>query len=300
MDHLSALSAFVKTAEARSFTVAARQLGLSASAVGKAVARLEERLEVRLFHRSTRSISLTPEGTLFLERCRRIFSEVEAAELELSQLRGAPRGRLRVSLPLVGALFVPTLCDFMREYPAIELDLDFSDRLVAVIEEGFDAVIRSGEPSDSRLMSRMLGTTAFCIAASPAYLARRGAPQTPWDLAEHSCLHYRYPGTGRLDPWPLRGDKAEARLPETAIATTLDSLIAMAERGLGLVCLPDFTIGPQLATGRLVTVLDGQVDRTGSIRILWPSSRHLSPKLRIFVDFMVQRLLPGGGAVAKP
>jgi DNA-binding transcriptional LysR family regulator len=134
MDSLGALNAFVQAAEARSFTIAGRQLGVSSSAIGKAVARREERLGVRLFHRSTRSVTLTAEGALFLERCRRIFSEIKAAELELSQTHEAPRGTLRVSLPLAGTL-MPTLVGFMRAYPEIVLDLDFSDRVVDVIEE---------------------------------------------------------------------------------------------------------------------------------------------------------------------
>ena len=134
MDSLGSLNVFVQAAEARSFTVAGRQLGVSSSAIGKAVARMEERLGVRLFHRSTRSVTLTAEGSLFLERCRRIFSEIEAAELELSQMHEAPRGTLRVSLPLVGMLMMPTLVAFMRAYPEIMMDLDFSDRVVDVIE----------------------------------------------------------------------------------------------------------------------------------------------------------------------
>src|SRR6202166_3005267 len=157
MDSLGSLNAFVQAAESRSFTVAGRQLGVSSSAIGKAVARMEERLGARLFHRSTRRITLTAEGALFLERCRRIFSEIESAELELSQTREAPRGTLRVALPLVGMLMMPTLVAFMRAYPEIILDLDFSDRVVDVIEEGFDAAMRFAEASESRLMSRALG-----------------------------------------------------------------------------------------------------------------------------------------------
>lgn len=138
MESLSGIDFFVRAAETRSFSEAGRALGISSSAVGKSVARLEERLGVRLFHRSTRSITLTAEGALFLERCRRILCEVEAAEQELSQTRKAPRGKLRVSLPLVADLVMPTLIAFMRRYPSIELDLDFSDRLVDIIEEGFE------------------------------------------------------------------------------------------------------------------------------------------------------------------
>lgn len=145
MDSLNRFVVFVQVAETRNFVAAGRLLGVSASAVGKSVARLEEKLGVRLFHRSTRNITLTAEGTLFLERCRRILAEIEAAELDL-QANGIPRGRLRVSLPLVSSLVLPVLSEFMHTYPEIELDLDFTDQIVNVIEEGFDAVVRTGEP----------------------------------------------------------------------------------------------------------------------------------------------------------
>src|ERR1700756_81684 len=172
MDSLGSLNVFVQAAEARNFTVAGRQLGVSSSAIGKAVARMEERLGVRLLHRSTRSITLTAEGALFLERCRRIFSEIEAAELELSQTHEAPRGTLRVGLPLVGTLMMPTVAAFMRAYPEIMLDLDFSDRVIDVIEEGFDAVVRFADAGDTRLMSRSLGTYSRRLVAARASLSR--------------------------------------------------------------------------------------------------------------------------------
>ena len=238
-DSLGALDAFVRAAEARSFTAAGRQLGVSSSAIGKAVARLERRLGVRLLHRSTRSVTLTPEGALFLERCRRIFSEIETAETELAQTQGAPRGRLRVSLPLAGMLMMPTLGAFMHAYPEIELDLDFTDRLVDVIEEGFDAVIRAGEVSDSRLMSRLLGVFRLQLVAAPGYLERRGVPRVPEDLAGHACLQHRFATSGKFEPWPLRGEVA---LPSTAVANTIEPLIALAEQGLAEQPV-DFAVG---------------------------------------------------------
>lgn len=292
MDSLGPLNAFVQTAETRSFTAAGRRLGVSSSAIGKAVARLEERLGARLFHRSTRTVTLTPEGTLFLERCRRIFSEVEAAELEIAETRGAPRGRLRVSLPLVGALMMPPLCAFMRAYPEIELELDFSDRIVDIIDEGFDVVLRAGEVGDSRLMSRMVGEFRLRLVASPAYLARRGVPRVPEDLAAHSCLLHRYATSGKIEPWPLRrhGEDVDVVLQATAVANTIEPLIAMAEDGLGIACLPDNALRRQLEEGALQTVLDDFVDHSGPFRLLWPSSRYQSPKLRAFVDFMARNL----------
>ena len=294
MDSLGSLNAFVRAAETRSFTVAGRQLGVSSSAIGKSVARMEERLGVRLFHRSTRSVTLTAEGALFLEHCRRIFSEIEAAELELSQTHEAPRGTLRVGLPLVGMLMIPTLVAFMRAYPEIMLDLDFSDRVIDVIEEGFDAVVRFADAGDTRLMSRALGTYRRRLVAAPAYLAAKGVPKTPNDLKAHACLHHRFPTSRRFEQWPVPPEQAgvEIELPKTAVASTLEPLIYMAEQGLGIAYLPDFAIGRQLREGLLVTVLDDYTDRSGPLRVLWPSSRHLAPKLRAFVDFLAANLVP--------
>ncbi|WP_134499009.1 LysR family transcriptional regulator [Microvirga pakistanensis] len=289
MDRLGSLNAFVQAADTRSFTVAGQRLGVSSSAIGKAVARLEERLGVRLFHRSTRTITLTAEGELFLERCRRIFGEVEAAEQELAQTQGAARGKLRVSLPLVGMLMMPTLSAFMHCYPEVELDLDFTDRLVDVIDEGFDAVIRAGEVSDSRLMTRTLGTFRFRLVAAPEYLARRGTPRKPSDLARHACLHHRFATSGKLEPWPLRIGKAFT-LPIATVANTIEPLIYLAEQGHGIASLPDFAIRQQLENGTLVPILDRYIHHEGIFRMLWPSSRYLSPKIRVFVDFMAERL----------
>lgn len=285
MDQLGSLHAFVRAAEARSFTRAGHQLGVSSSAVGKAVARLEARLGVRLLHRSTRTITLTPEGSQFLERCRRIFSEIEAAERELVHARSAPRGTLRVSLPLISVVLMPALTSFMRAYPEVQLDLDFSDRLVDVIQEGFDAVIRAGDIRDSRLMSRKLGTFRFRLVGAPAYFARRKPPRNPAELTSHACLHHRFATSGKLERWPLRR-AARLELPVSAVVNTIEPLITMAEHGLGIACLPDIAVHEQLARGELISVLDAYIHHSGSYRVLWPSSRHVSPKLRAFVDHM--------------
>lgn len=292
MEPFSGIAFFVKAAETRSFSEAGRNLGVSSSAVGKSVARLEERLGVRLLHRSTRSITLTAEGSLFLERCRRILCEVEAAELELSETRQAPQGRLRISLPLVGKLVMPTLTAFMHKYPAIELDVDFSDRLVDVIEEGFDAVVRTGEPTDSRLISRPLGTYRLLLVASPSYLSHHGQPEVPTDLIHHACLQHKFPSTGKLEAWPLKrmDGTPEVALPATMVCNTSEALMDVAKDGLGIACLPDFMVRDAIGLEELVTVLDAHIEHQGTFRILWPSSKHLSPKLRVFIDFMVGTL----------
>ncbi|HEL5339986.1 TPA: LysR family transcriptional regulator [Stenotrophomonas maltophilia] len=300
MDSLSGFTVFVQVAETRSFVAAGRLLGVSASAVGKRVARLEEKLGVRLFHRSTRSVTLTAEGTLFLERSRRILTEIEAAEQELSQASATPRGRLRVSLPLVSSLVLSVLGDFMAAYPEIELDLDFTDRMVDVIEEGFDAVVRTGSPADSRLTARRLGAFRSLLVASPDYLAQRGVPRTPSDLLGHACLHYRYPNSGKLETWPLRRAPGEPDLPlpTTMICNNIETRVCFALQGRGIACLPDFAIREPLADGKLLPVLPDHVERTGEFHVLWPASRHPSPKVRVLVDFLVAHVFPASEPAA--
>nr|WP_217284560.1 LysR family transcriptional regulator [Shewanella putrefaciens] len=292
VDSLNGFMVFVQVAEQRSFVGAGRELGVSASAVGKSVVRLEEKLGVRLFNRSTRSVTLTAEGLLFLERSRRILAEIEAAQLELSQATGAPRGRLRVSLPLVSSLVLPVLGEFMREYPDIELDLDFTDRMVDVIEEGFDAVVRTGEPQDSRLSARRLGNFQMRLVASPDYLALRGTPQTPADLLQHSCLHYRFPNSGKLETWALKQplDEPKLQLPTSMICNNIETRLCFALQGLGIAYLPDFAIHEPLANGRLRPILADYVQRTGTFYILWPASKHPLPKVRALVDFLCAKL----------
>ncbi|CAM4292401.1 LysR family transcriptional regulator [Kerstersia similis] len=301
MDSLNGFVVFVQVAETRSFVAAGRQLGVSASAIGKSVARLEEKLGVRLFHRSTRSVTLTAEGMLFLERSRRILAEIEAAEQELSQAASAPRGRLRVSLPSASSLILPVMGEFMRQYPDIELDLDFTDRLVNVIEEGFDAVVRTGAPSDSRLSARKLGNFSALLVASPAYLARAGEPERPEDLLQHRCLHYRYPNSGKLEKWPLQQapGEPELQLPNSMICNNLETRLCFALQGLGIAYLPDFAVHDCLADGRLRPVLAEHMTCTGVFHVLWPASKHPSPKVRAFVDFLCARVFPKSGATAK-
>ena len=292
MDSLNGFVVFVQVAETRSFVAAGRLLGVSASAVGKSVARLEEKLGVRLFHRSTRSVTLTAEGALFLERSRRILAEIEAAQQELSQASAAPRGRLRVSLPMVSSLVLPVLGEFMRAYPEIELDLDFTDRRVDVIEEGFDAVVRIGNPVDSRLSARRLGSFAMQVVASPHYLALRGTPQVPADLLQHTCMHYRWPNSGKLETWALRQapGEPELQLPTSMICNNIETRVCFALQGLGVTYLPEFAIREPLADGRLQLILENYVEHRGVFYVLWPASKHPSPKVRALVDFLCTRI----------
>ncbi|UPG91711.1 LysR family transcriptional regulator [Luteibacter aegosomaticola] len=291
MDSFGSLHTFVRVAETRSFVDAGRALGVSAAAVGKSIARLEASMGVRLFHRSTRSITLTAEGHLFLARCRRILEEAEAARTELSERVGNPQGRLRVSLPTVNDLILPVLADFVAAYPDIALDLDFTDRMVDVIEEGFDAVLRVGEPADSRLAGRFLGSFNRYLIASPDYLREHGTPRVPADLVRHRCMHYRYSSTGRLETWPLR-DGEDLRLPASLVCNDVQSRVHFASRGHGIAFVPDHSARHALESGAVVTLLDDYLEASSSFHLLWPSGRHVLPKLRVFIDFFSEHMFP--------
>lgn len=241
MDRLSGLLPFVRSAELGGFAAAGRDLDLSPSAVGKAVARLEQDLHVRLFQRSTRRMQLTEEGRLFYERCKRILEDLDDAHAMLSQTLREPRGRLRVSAPLVSYHFLlPVLPAFAARYPHIELDMDFNDRIVDLIGERVDVAIRSGDLPDSRLAARTLGSFRLRLYAAPDYLARHGTSQRARDLERHRAVRFRYPNAGTLQEWPL--------------------------------------------------ALAAQVNGAGRFQALWPSNRNLSPKVRVFVDFLAERL----------
>jgi DNA-binding transcriptional LysR family regulator len=296
VEKLSGLEVFVETAQTQSFIAAGRKMGISASAVSKSISRLEERVGVRLFQRSTRTVRLTSEGEVFLERCRRILDEIQTAEDELSTMTSSPRGRLKVGLALVAGLPLPVIAGFMERYPEIELDLDFTDRLVDVIDEGFDVVIRGSALKDSRLMSRPLGPYRSCLVAAPAYLEKRGIPTKPADLLNHSCLHYRWKNSGKLYQWPFKKspfDGPGESLPVTMICTNVEALVYLAQAGRGIACAPDFAVKESLADGRLKLVLDSHLAGGSTFHVVWPSSRQMAPKVRVFVDYFVENFARG-------
>ncbi|WAT01087.1 LysR family transcriptional regulator [Rouxiella chamberiensis] len=289
MDNINGMLAFVRAAQLQSFTAAGERLGISASAVGKSVARLEARLNVRLFNRSTRRISLTDEGQLFFERCQRIVAQMEEAENELSRLSSTPRGKLRVSLPHIGyRMLLPYLPEFMQRYPEVELELDFTDRLVDIIAEGVDVAIRSGDLVDSEMMSRILGTFRFVIVASPDYLSRHPAPERPEDLQQHVCLRYRFLKNGQLQTWDF-ADARPREIPASLTFNNLEGLLQASVRGMGLTYAPKFLVKEYLHSGELVSVLDDYITDAGKFSLVWPSSRHLLPKIRVFIDFMTEK-----------
>jgi DNA-binding transcriptional LysR family regulator len=302
VDSLSAISAFVQAAETGSFTLAGRRLGLSASAIGKSIARLEDKICVRLFHRNARSITLTHEGEVFLQSCKRIVSEMESMEQMFAIKGDKPVGKLRVSLPALSSLFVPVLNRFAKTHPEIELDLDFNDQLVDVIADGFDVAVRTGYGSDSRLISRRLGSYHLTIVGSREYFTRAGKPASVGDLRFHSCIHHRFPSTGKLERWPFDDAASAAEelfIPVTAAANTIEPMVRFVESGFGIACLPDFAVRKLIEEGRLESVLDEHVVHSNVFRAVWPSSRHLAPKIRAFVDFMALHLFDSSAGEKK-
>lgn len=281
---------FSEAADALSFVEAGRRLGISSSAVGKSLAKLEAELGVRLLHRSTRRISLTEEGASFYARCRRALEELEDARTALSSSVERPAGRLRVSLPTAGYhFFAPQLPAFVARYPAIVLDLDYSDRLVDVIAGGFDAVIRSLRPKDSQLRVRRLGAFAFRVCGAPSYLAQHGTPRAPADLDDHRCLMFRFEHSGKLQPWTFKRS-ARVDLPAALICNNMEAMLRAALQGLGLLYVPDFIARESVARGALKHVLEDQMGSPGAFWLLWPPGAQVTAKLRAFIDFFGPRL----------
>lgn len=290
MEKITGMEVFMLVAQTKSFIATGRAKCISSSAVSKSISRLEERLGVRLFQRSTRSVRLTSEGEVFLERCHRIFSEIQAAEDELSAMTQHPRGRLRIGLPLAAGLMLPMISSFMARYPDIELDLDFSDRLTDVIDEGMDVVIRGGDLTDSRLITRRLGSFRLCIVGSVEYFRHNGTPERPDELTAHACLHYRFPGSGKIAGWPLKqsvSTTGSPTIPSTLICSSLEALLFMVKEGRGIACLPDYSVKDALESGELRNVLNSYINHVTTFHILWPSTRQMTPKVRAFVDHMI-------------
>jgi DNA-binding transcriptional LysR family regulator len=293
MDHITAMITFGKVIETGSFSEAARRLGLSKSAVSKQVARLEDRLGARLINRTTRRTSVTEIGALLYERCARIAAEVEDAE-QAVLLHASPRGVLKINAPVsFGHMHIcPALPDFLAAYPDLEIELVLNDRFVDLVEEGYDMAVRVAHLPDSSLIARRLAPSRRIVCAAPAYVGRRGRPVAPADLAGHECLLYsNLPDA----PWRLAdgGGATEAvRVTGRLKANNGDALRALALAGAGVGLMPTFIIGEDVRAGRLVRLLDGWEDASAGVHAVYPHGRHLSPKIRVFIDFLAARFGP--------
>lgn len=288
---LAAMAVFARVVEAGSFSAAARELGLSKSAVSKSVARLEDRLGLRLLNRTTRKLSLTEAGAAYHAGCRRMLAEAEAAERSVLRLAEAPRGRLRVNLPMSFgvARIAPLLPDFLRRYPEVELDMVFEDRPVDLVEAGYDLAVRIGALSDSSLVARRLCPVRRVVVAAPAYLEARGEPQRPEALAAHACLLYHYLPSG--DSWRFLGPGGEERAVRVSGPARLnngEALLTACLAGLGVALLPSFLCGEALRTGRLRRLLPDWRDPAElAAHAVFPATRNLPPTVRVFVDHLV-------------
>jgi len=297
MDNLNDLQAFFKAADLGSFAAAAHALGITASAVGKSVARLESQVGVRLLQRSTRRMQLTEEGRLLHAHCERLLRELDDARSMMLRLREAPRGRLRVTAPIVAHHFlVPLVPDFLARYPDVELDIDFRDRPVDLIAAGIDVAVRSMPLPDSSLVARPLHGFALRLWATPGYLERHGVPQSLEDLRQHGAVRFRHTDSGALLAWPLRAGEALAEPPARTLLAfnNIEAVLSATLRGVGIACLPDFLVRHAQAGEQLQAVLPDVVGMQGRYHALWPSSRHLSPKVRAFVDHLSAALAGSG------
>ncbi len=294
MDTLTGMALFAKVVETGGFSAAAVALGRSKSAVSKQVARLEERLGARLLNRTTRRLALTEVGAAYYERCTRILAEVEEAERAVGHLHAEPRGTLRVSVPVSFGIahVAPALPAFMDRYPDLAVDLTFGDRIVDLIDEGFDAAVRIARLPESTLVARRLAPFRRVVCAAPAYWRRHGVPDRPQDLTEHQCLRYAYLQTG--DDWPFRGPAGAFSVTVSGRLRTNngDALRAAAVAGLGVCLSPTFIVADDLRAGRLQTVLADFEEGDLAVYAVYPHSRHLSAKVRAFVDFLAERFGP--------
>ncbi len=295
-EHLKGIASFVQAADAGGFTLAAERLGVAKSGIAKSVSRLEDRLGIRLFNRTTRRFSLTAEGEVFYESCVRVLAELENAAAALTISRRQPRGRLRVDLPVVfGRRWVmPVLLNIGARYPDLSMEISLTDRRVDPVEEGIDLVIRIGELDDSAaLIARRLGIQQSIVCGNPDYLATHGRPVSLEDLERHDCIAFGR--GGRALPWVFLGPKGEpitktvaGRFSFNHSEAILDAVVA----GHGLALLSTWLIADHLRANRLVRVLPDAHTQGFPIHALWPHTRHISPKVRVVVDEMASSFHP--------
>ncbi len=292
MDRLECDRMFLAVIEAGSFTAAAAKLGTTSGQASKLIARLETELGVRLLNRTTRSVMPTEAGRAYHDRLKPIMDELDILDLDIRNISQSPRGRLRLTAPLTfgSRELTPALNEFAENYPDIDLDVTFSDRVVNVVDEGFDLAVRVGRPADSSLIIRRLCAVRIIVVAAPSYLAKHGTPASPVDLGHHACIidtNFREPNR-----WPFKGktgDVEMAGVDGRIRYSNAEACLQAAERGLGIACVPAFVAGDALRSGRLVRVLPLFEPDPYDVHILYPHSRHLAAKVRLLVDFLSTR-----------
>ncbi|TFW19510.1 LysR family transcriptional regulator [Duganella callida] len=292
---LGSIELFCLAAELSSFTAAATAAGVTPAAVSRSVSRLEERLGVRLFVRTTRQIRLTDGGRVYFEQCRQALSQLSEAERQVTGQQAHPSGPLRISTPTPYAHYrlLPLLGEFRRTYPDVTIDIHVSNRNIDFADEGYDLAIRGRAPADSNLIARKLEDAELVLVAAPAYLQRAGTPKSLDDLASHECLQFDLPSTGKRIPWPFRQDGALVDVAtEGGLCCSEDVLgiVTLARHGAGLVQTYRFIVARDLADGTLVELLPQHGGTSRPFFLLYPHARHLSLRVRTFVDFITARL----------
>ena len=292
MQDLRTLAIFVKVAERKSFVRAATELGITQSGVSNAISRLEDQLGVRLLARTTRRVGLTEDGAAFFERCRQSLADLEEAELVLKETRLKPTGRLRIDMSVAfGRLkLVPLLCRFQAQFPDLTVAVSFTDRYIDLVEEGIDVAVRFGHLQDSSLMARRLTQTQFRVFGAPSYFAKHGRPRTPDDLVRHNCLGFALRDTRLAREWRfVRDGAATIVLPKGNMSFTDGaSLCDAARAGCGLAQMHGYYVDDPMRAGELEPVLEKFKPPVDPISLVYPQTRHLSPKVRAFIDYMVE------------
>lgn len=290
MDRLTSMNIFVKAVDLGSFSAAADALRMSPQLVGKHIHTLEQHMGVRLLNRTTRRQSLTDIGKSFYERAKIILAEVEAVDSLVAQTRSAPKGHLKINAPVTFAIHAlgPRLHEYLRAYPEVSIDLTMANRFVDLIEEGYDAVFRVGDLSDSGLIARPLAPYRLVACAAPSYLASHAPIRTPMDLQHHECLGFSH--TELRTHWTFDGPEGRVSVPISGrlMVNHGEALLPAAVAGLGVMLQPAELVSAELEAGRLVVILAGYSIPTRSLHILYAPDRHLNPKLRSFIDFAVE------------
>lgn len=293
MDRIDLFRVFARVVDCASFTRAAHTLAMPRSSVSAAVAELEGRVGARLLHRTTRRVTPTQDGAAFYERCLRVIADVEETE-GLFRQGSKPAGKLRVDVPgRIGRLIVsPALPGFLESYPEIDIDLGVTDRAVDLVGENVDCALRVGPLTDSGLVARTLGDLPLVNVASPGYLARHGAPESPGDLARHWAVNYASPATGRVEPWEWLEEGVTRTAPMRGRVTVngAEAYIACCLAGLGLIQIPAYDVRHHLDAGELVEILPAHRAASLPMTLLYPHRRHLSRRVRIFADWLEELL----------
>jgi DNA-binding transcriptional LysR family regulator len=290
------VTTFVQVVESGSFALAAQRMDITRSAVGKVITRLEKRLGVRLLHRTTRTQSLTEDGQVYYDRCLRALAELDAAQADLDCGRREPRGRLRVSVPLAFGhhCVAPVLQRLASRHPQLKIDISITDRMVDLLEEGFDLAVRIGKlPDSASLAARRLGAQYGSIAAAPAYLARHGMPASLDDLERHRRISYSRAGVA--EPWDVCDASGQARRVNIESQLSYDDMQAIVDAaiaGLGLVCVPCWLLQRYVDRGELVAVMERCVRPPRDIHVIWPQTRYLPLKTRYAIDALVAEIPP--------